>query len=206
MPISTYAELQAAISDWLNRDDLAAVVPSFIALAEADINRSLRDYRMEKRSEAQLEAQYSALPADWLETIRLALADGSHRLELASDGALAELRAARNDATGRPTHYAHTAGGLELYPTPDATYNAELVYFAKVPALSASATSNWLLAAAPDVYLYGALTQSAPYLKDDQRAAIWAGLYQNAINNLNSASERARYSGSGLRLRNRGMA
>lgn len=206
MPISTYAELKSAVADWLNRDDLVAVIPSFITLAEADINRQLRDWRMEKRSEATLEAQFSALPGDWIETIRLNLTDGSRRLELASDGALAEMRSARNDAAGRPTHYAHTAGSLELFPTPDASYAAELVYFAKVPTLSDTATSNWLLTTAPDVYLYGALVQSAPYLKDDQRTVIWSGLYQSAINNLNSATERARYSGSGLRLRNRGMA
>ena len=205
MPISTYAELKSAVADWLNREDLTAVIPSFITLAEADISRTLRDYRMEKRSTATLEAQYSALPADWVETIRIQLTDGTHRLELVSDGALADMRRSRSDATGRPTHYAHTAGGLELFPTPDASYEAELVYVAKVPALSDSATTNWLLSAAPDVYLYGALVQSAPYLKDDARATIWAGLYQSAITNLNAASERARYSGSGLRLRNRGM-
>lgn len=205
MAISTYAELRSAVADWLNRDDLAAVVPSFIALAEADINRSLRDYRMEKRSTAALDAQYSALPNDWVETIRLSLTGSTSRVELASDGALAEMRAMRGDIVGRPTHYAHTAGGLELFPTPDQTYDAELVYFAKVPALSDTVTTNWLLAAAPDVYLYGALVQSAPYLKDDARAAVWAGLYQNAITNLNSASERARHSGSGLRLRIRGL-
>jgi hypothetical protein len=206
MPISTYAELKTAIADWLNRDDLVAVIPSFVSLAEADINRSLRDYRMEKRSTATLEAQYSALPGDWVETIRLQLTSGSRRLELASDGALAEMRGMLNDQTGVPTHYAHTAGGLELFPTPSGSFTAELVYISKVPALSDTATTNWLLSAAPDVYLYGALVQSAPYLKDDQRAAVWAGLYQNAITNLNSASERARNSGSGLRLRIRGMS
>ena len=206
MAISTFAELKSAVADWLNRDDLTSVIPSFIALAEADISRTLRDYRMEKRSSATLDAQYSALPSDWLETIRIGLTGSTSRLELVSDGALADFRAGRSDTAGKPTHYAHTAGGLELFPTPDAAYAAELVYYAKVPALSDSASTNWLLTAAPDVYLYGALTQSAPYLKDDQRAAIWAGLYQNAITNLNSASERARYSGAGLRLRNRGLA
>jgi hypothetical protein len=205
MSIDTYAELQASIADWLNRQDLTAVIPSFISLAEADINRALRDYRMEKRSTAQVDAQYSALPSDWVETIRAQIVGDTSRLELVSDGALADMRAARNDAGGKPTHYAHTAGGLELFPTPDAEYTVEIVYFAKVPALSVTATTNWLLSAAPDVYLYGALTQSAPYLKDDQRAPIWAGLYQNAITNLNTASERARFSGSGLRLRIRGM-
>lgn len=205
MPISTYAELKSAVADWLNREDLEAVVPSFIALAEADLNRTLRDFRMEKRADAQLNDQFSALPSDWLETIRLALIGGSHRLELASDGALAEMRSQRGDAAGRPTHYAHTAGGLELFPTPDADYSAELVYFARVPSLSDAAPSNWLLAAAPDVYLYGALTQSAPYLKDDARLTVWASLYQNAVQGLNAASERARHSGAGLRLRIRGM-
>lgn len=206
MTLETYAELKSAIADWLNREDMTSVIPSFIALAEADMNRSLRDYRMEKRSNATLDAQYSALPADWLETIRLHLTDTTSRLELVSEGALADLRAQRGDATGKPTHYAHTAGGLELFPTPDGSYTAELVYVAKVPALSDSNTANWLLSAAPDAYLYGALVQSAPYLKDDQRATVWAGLYQSAINNLNSASELARFSGSGLRLRNRGLA
>jgi hypothetical protein len=205
MAIDTYANLQSTISDWLNRDDLAAVIPSFIALAEADISRTLRDYRMEKRSTALVDAQYSALPTDWLETIRVQVSGDTSRLELVSDGALADMRAARNDAGGKPTHYAHTAGGLELFPTPDAEYTIEVVYFAKVPALSVSATTNWLLSAAPDVYLYGALTQSAPYLKDDQRAPVWAGLYQNVITGLNTASERSRYSGTGLRLRIRGM-
>ena len=205
MAISTYSELQTAIGDWLNREDLTAVIPSFIALAEADMSRTLRDYRMEKRSEAQLDAQYSALPIDWLETVRLHLVNSTYRLELVSYGALADLRAARADAVGRPTHYAHIAGGLELYPTPDTTYEAELVYVAKVSALSDTETTNWLLSAAPDAYLYGALVQSAPYLKDDARSQIWAGLYQNAIQSLNMASERARNSGAGLRLRIRGM-
>lgn len=205
MSIDTYAELQSAIADWLNRQDLTAVIPSFISLAEADINRSLRDYRMERRSSATVNAQHSALPGDWIETIRVQITGDTSRLELVSDGALADLRAQRSDASGKPTHYAHTAGGLELFPTPDAEYTVEIVYFAKVPALSALVTTNWLLSAAPDVYLYGALTQSAPYLKDDARATVWAGLYQSAITGLNAASERSRHSGSGLRLRNRGM-
>ena len=205
MAISTYSELQGAVADWLNRDDLAAVVPQFITLTEADMNRKIRDWRMEKRSDASLEAQFSVLPSDWLETVRIGLTGSSSRLELVSDGALAEMRAMRRDGVGKPTHYAHTAGSLELFPTPDATYEAELVYVAKITSLSNTNTTNWLLGAAPDAYLYGALMQAAPYLKDDARIAIWGGLYAEAINNLNSSSERARYSGAGLRRRNKGM-
>lgn len=203
---TTYAELQAELLALLNEPEFEQTLPTFIALAEADFNRNLRDHRMTKRSTASLDAQYSALPSDWLETIRLHLTGGTQRLELVSAGALADLRYERGDASGCPTHYAVTAAGLELFPTPDAAYAAELVYYAKVPALSDTNTSNWLLASAPDLYLYGALTQCAPYLRDDPRAGLWSGLYQSALSNMNMASERARFGGSGLRLRNRGMA
>lgn len=205
MPISTYNELRAAVADWLNREDLAAVIPSFISLAEADINRTLRDLRMETRATLTLDQRYEALPADWLETIRLELSGQTHRVELVSNAAMSDMRRMRADLSGTPTSYCHTAGQLELYPTPDQAYAAELVYFGKVAALSDVAPTNWLLTAAPDAYLYGALVQSAPYLKDDQRAAVWAGLYQNAITSLNASSETARYSGSGLRLMRRGL-
>lgn len=203
--IANYDELKAAIADFLNREDLTAVIPTFIALAEADINRNIRDYRMEKRSTAPVDTQYSALPADWVETIRVTLPDTATRVELASNGSLADMRAQRGNQPGRPTYYAHTAGGLELFPTPDGEYTVELLYYGKIPALSALTPTNWLLTAAPDVYLYGALIQSAPYLKDDARAAVWAGMYQNAVTNENAASNRARWSGSGLRLRTKGV-
>lgn len=205
MALTTYAELKASVADWLNREDLAAAIPSFIALAEADMNRKLQDWRMEVRADASLDARYSALPTDWIETVRLNLISPSARLDLASDGALAEMRFQRGDVAGKPTHYSHTAGSLELFPTPDASYAAELIYIAKIVSLSDAQTTNWLLQAAPDVYLYGALMQAAPYLKDDARIAIWGGLYAEAVTGLNEASERARYSGANLRLRIRGM-
>lgn len=205
MPLDTYAELQSAVADFLDRQDLTAVIPTFISLAEADINRKLRDWRMETRTTLSASSQYTALPTNWLETIRLQVTGGTSEIQLASQGALAEMRAAINDQTGKPTHYAFTGGQLELFPTPDQAYDLDLVYVAKVPALSNAATSNWLLTTAPDVYLYGALMQSAPYLKDDARTAIWAGLYAEAIGGLNATSERARYSGANLRLRIRGM-
>lgn len=40
---------------------------------------------------------------------------------------------------------------------------------------------NWLLTAHPDVYLYGTLVESAPYLKDDARVAVWEQRYQDAV-------------------------
>ena len=44
MPLSNYTELTASIADTLNRDDLTAVIPDFIKLAEAQLNRDLRHW------------------------------------------------------------------------------------------------------------------------------------------------------------------
>lgn len=202
MTIATYDELKASVADFLNRDDLTAVIPSFIRLAESRIDRELRHWRMEKRSTAELDTQYSAIPADFLQPIRLQITDApTSEVAPISTAQMLQLRGDRNDRVGRPTNYALTAGGIELYPTPDLTYNASLVYYARVPALSASNTTNWLLTEAPDVYLYGALVHSAPYLKDDARIQIWEGLFSAGIANLNATSADAKYGGSGLVMR-----
>jgi hypothetical protein len=177
-------------------------VPTFIALAEADMQRKLRHWRMETRSTAQLDTQFSAIPADWVETIRFYLTTGeTSRLELISQAEMIDRKQADSNVTGRPYYYAMTGAQFELYPVPDGLYTGELLYFGKIPALSDSATTNWLLTNAPDAYLYGALIHSAPYLKDDARIQIWAALYQSAIDSLNDSSNDARHSGTGLRMK-----
>lgn len=202
MTLASYAELQATMADTLNRDDLTAVLPTFIRLAESRIDRDLRHWRQEKRSTAQLDTQYSAIPADYLRPIRLQILDGStNAVEPISTAQMLQLRGDNYDQTGRPTHYVLTAGGLELYPTPDVAYNSSLVYYARVPALSVTNTVNWLLTEAPDAYLYGALVHSAPYLKDDAKIAVWDGLYKAAMDNLNASSQEAKYGGSGLTMK-----
>lgn len=206
MSISTYSDLKTAVSDWLNRDDLAAVVPTFISLAEADISRRLKHWRMEMRSTAPFASRFTALPVDWNSTVSLSLnIDGRDQpIRLASVADIADQRSTSSVGSGRPELYAITGGQIELFPAPAISYSAELVYLASVPALTTAAPTNWLLTLSPDLYLYGALVQSAPYLKDDQRAPIWAGLYQSALDGLNASSDEQRYSGTGLRLKNRG--
>lgn len=199
MTIATFSELQASIADFLLRDDLTAAIPSFIRLAEASIDRDLRHWRQEKRSVAQLDAQYSVIPADYLRPIRLQITDApTGEVAPISNSQMLQLRGDRNDRVGRPTHYALTAGSLELYPTPDITYNASLVYYGRIAALSNTNTTNWLLTEAPDAYLYGALMHSAPYLKDDARVTVWGSLYAAAIQALNVTSDDAKFGGTGL--------
>ena len=202
MAISTYAELKTNIADFLNRDDLTSVSSTFVSLAEADLNRQIRHWRQEKRSTASIDTQYSAIPADMLEVIRFYITSGDTRpLELISQAEMLDRKFRNLNTSGQPAYYAVTAGELEVYPVPDGTYTSELYYFGKTDALSDSNTSNWILEHYPDAYLYGSLIHSAPYLKDDARIQVWAALYQNAIDAINQASEKAKFGGSGRRMK-----
>ena len=206
MAITTYAELKTSITDFLNRDDLDAATPTFISLAEADMQRKIRHWRQEKRSNANLNSRYSDVPSDFLEVIRFGVSGGNHStLEIVSQGDMLDLRMKSRDASGSPRYYALTAGEIELFPTPSAVTATELYYYSKIDGLSDSNTSNWLLENHPDAYLYGALVHSAPYLADDARVAVWASLYQNAISSINAESETVKFGGSGRRLKIRGL-
>ena len=202
MPITTYAELKTNIADFLNRDDLTSVSSTFVSLAEADLNRQIRHWRQEKRSTASIDTQYSAIPADMLEVIRFYITSGDTRpLELISQAEMLDRKFRNLNTSGQPAYYAVTAGELEVYPVPDGTYTSELYYFGKTDALSDGNTSNWILEHYPDAYLYGSLIHSAPYLKDDARIQVWAALYQSAIDSINQASEKAKFGGSGRRMK-----
>ena len=202
MAITTYDELKTAIADTLNRDDLASSVPNFISLAEANMQRKIRHWRQEKRANAVIDSQYSAVPADFLEIIRFYITSGDTKpLELISQGELLERKRRNLKTSGSPSFYALTAGELEVYPVLDGAYDAELYYYSRVPALTSVDTTNWLLDYFPDVYLYGSLVHSAPYLKDDERIRVWAALFQEAIDAINASSEKAKFGGSSRRIK-----
>ena len=69
MALTTYTELKASLADWLNRSDLTTVIPDFIRLAEAQMERQLRTRQMIVRATASFAAaaEYGTVPDDFLE-------------------------------------------------------------------------------------------------------------------------------------------
>ena len=193
MAITTYTELKTSVGNWLNRDDLTAVIPDFIALAEAQMDRALRHWRMEKRVETTLDEQYENLPTDFLEMLELSLTDGTY-LTLISTADM-QRRKQASQAGGNPRFYRITSNQIEFYPAPASGSALSMQYYAKTEALSDSVASNWILENAPDAYLYGALLQAAPYLGDDARAQVWTSLFTASLEALRQESGTAKNSG-----------
>ena len=203
MTITNFGTLKTAIADTLNRDDLTSVIPSFVRLAEAQLNRKIRSHRQITRASLTINTQFEALPADWLETIRITMdANPIRVLTQMSMDDLTRYRTATDNSTDAPVYFAHNGTDIELFPTPSTSFTSEITYYAKITSLSADGDTNWLLTNHPDLYLYGALVHTAPYLREDPRIAVWAGLLAQGMTEIEDESNAARF-GSPLRMRMR---
>lgn len=192
MSITTYAELQTAVANWLHRDDLTAIIPDFIALAESRINCDLQ--ANVKETDATLVTvigqDYSALPTDFVSPIALNV--------LYSVGSVQEdvpqfLPQFLNVSTAQSAPYQWAiSGDVISYGQPlDQAYTIIFRYLGKF-ALSATATTNWLLTNHPDVYLWGSLLEAAIYAQDNDNMSLYGGKFENSLKFVKRKENRSR--------------
>ena len=216
MAIATYAELVSEVTVWLfSRPDIADRVPSFIRMFEAKMNRTLFVRQMEERAGTVIdlgstEPEFVTLPGlfQTMRRVRLTSVTGKPRLKFATAAQMDDFRNARDNLSGQPIWFSISGDEMELCPTPDRAYAVEMVYRKNIPPLSATSgyTTNWLLDFAPDMYLYGALMEAAPYLHEDERIATWASGLAAGVDQLNKLSEQALYNAGPLVMRRKGSA
>lgn len=190
MPFGNYAELQASVKRWLKRKDLDADIRDFIALAEARMSHDVSDLPPMQRSATVATApsiRTIALPADWMWP-RYVKTEGGCDVDVVVPQAIDGSQR----LGGAPRRIAFAGDVALLDPVPDVAYSLLLAYVARVPALSDAAPTNWLLAQAPQMYLYAALLEAMPFLEHDARAATWASAYRVALDGLREQ----RWSGS----------
>lgn len=196
-----YSELVSGIGDFLDRRDLQAVIPTFIKLCEASLFRDLRLLEMERRSRATVSSQFSALPDDFLEMRNIELPNSLIKsLQYLTPEQMDSCRT-MNPFGNQPGYYTITANRLEIIPAPSEPIEIEIIYYARPEPLGVNNATNIVLRKAPDAYLYGSLIHAAPYLKDDERLAVWDSLHSKAIDQLIEADQRAKYRGSTLGIR-----
>ena len=190
MAITTYAELQTAVGNWLGRSDLSSRVSEFIALAEPKIRRNLRD-RVARATGTLTAGDDTLSPAAaFKQIVSLALDEASYMYPL-RPVAPNQLALLKTSGSGRPTAYAVVDGVIHFDLVPADDYAYALVYVASVDALSASNTTNNVLSNSPDIYLYGTLLEAAPYLEHDARIAVWSQAFEKAVTEENAYRERA---------------
>lgn len=200
MSLDTYEGLKAELADWMNRADLTAVIPTFIRLLEAQVERSLRTRDMIVRSRAQVDAEFITLPQDFLQIEHaIVYAAKPVVLEWVPMNTIDALQA--ESEPGPIKNYTIIGDELEFSPFPVGTTDIEVVYYRKIEKLSTTTATNWLLSKHPDVYLYGSLMQAAPYLKNDERVGLWSSALTTILEDIRLADERATKGGTPLKMR-----
>lgn len=203
MTIATYADLTAAVRDWLGRtnDSVAltdARVADAVRLAEVDIYERLRVREMETSGDLTINAQTVAIPTGMI---------GVRRLYITSDPLLElEYMAPPQfwgsfgaNITGQPWAYTMEGDNFVFGPSPSATYTGKLLYWKRLAALSSAVNS--LFSNQPDLWLYGALSHAAVFTRDMEDAALWKGKFAEAMARAEMSNEKSRFGGAPLVMR-----
>ncbi len=203
MAISNYSELQIAVANWLDRDDLEDRIPEFISLAEARLNRVLRLRSMESKQTASTvggQRNYN-LPASYIQMRNFQL-NTSPITTLSYVTPEIYDRLWGGSTGGIPKFYTIVADEISLGPIPGSVITMEMLFYRRFDNLSASTTTNWLLTYAPDIYLYASMLEAEPFIMNDERVPLWATALERAITDMQEQDNKDRHSGSALRVMN----
>jgi len=203
MAISNYSELQTAVANWLDRDDLTARIPEFIALAEARFNRVLRLRSMEAKYTANTVASQRnlALPTGYIQ-MRNFQVNTNPLTTLSYVTPEIYDRLWGGSTSGTPKFYTILANEVSFGPIPASVQEVEMLFYKKFDNLSVSTTTNWLITNAPDIYLYGSMLEAEPFIMNDERVQLWATALERGVNDLQEQDNKDRHSGSALRVMN----
>jgi len=194
-PVTDLSTLRTAVSTWLARADLTAVVDYFIFFAEKELNRTKRIFAQETVQYVDTVAGSKWVPYPsgykgfrWLR--RNIGTEGGRLTFMTADGIHAQSKYLQ---AGTPEVYCLHGDRIQLGPIPEGVIQLEAGVYEDIPYLSNTNTSNWWLANAPDALMYGALLHAEPYLKNDQRVGVWRDLYTRATETIDEADEHYRY-------------
>lgn len=222
MTIASFNDLSAAVANWMGRAgvaDFTANVPDFIMLAEARINYGSDDSEFPSPALRTRQMEILAttltilastntvlLPADFLEMRRIYLsaAPQAQKLTYLTPNQLDTVAPAQSRAplTTIPYEFYTLQGNALVVPAPLATAQTIVMgYYQKLPALSQSTTTNWLLQASPGIYLAGAQLEGAIFVRDAGDAELMARVFSAHLRAFQKQDLKGRYSGDALQMK-----
>ena len=191
MALSTYTELQAAIADWLNRQDLSAQIPDFIRLTESRLNRefSIRTIKSDVTLTATAGSRSIALPTGFREALNLWILRSGARNEIKRYINPDLLTVDPNNAA-EPNYWAVDGSNIVFERPCDQAYTFILRVEGGVT-LSTATPTNLILTNYPDLYLFGACAEAGPYLRDAELSATFEAKFQAALTDARAKESRS---------------
>ena len=183
----TYDSLTSTVLQYLERSDAAVVnaIPTFITMCEFEIAQNIKTLgQMEVvDSNMSIGNPVIAKPARWRKTTSMTLSvSGQKQPMLVRKLEYLNTYAQDVTATGVPLYYAdYDYDHWFVAPTPNQAYAFEALCYTRLEPLSSSHQTNWLTQNAPNAMLFGTLKQTAPFLKNDARLALWKQMFDEAL-------------------------
>lgn len=193
-----YSELISLIASYLDREDLDTEIKGFIASVESKLNRSFRLGRMTQRAYTVGNGvkEWFAFPDDYLSCRTIEV--NNVPLEY-----LTPEQMSRRVGISINQAYYYTIQAQQFRVIPIVGEDVELIitYYQKVPALSDTNITNWVLNEYFDLYYYGALAEAMLYIKNYEIYELWNQKFQSAADQMDSADRQDRWSGSPASVR-----
>lgn len=171
-----YSDLQTQVASYLHRTDLTTQIQTFIALAESYLFRELSVKELQISADGMTTGGYGTLPSDFGSVSRVTITYGGNVRTLD----YVSVPVVSTSTGGGPSYYTLEKDQLRIFGASDGqTYT--LYYIPALVPLSDSASTNWLLDNAFDLYLDASCKYGAKHIRDYAEvdrldASIAAGL------------------------------
>lgn len=205
-----YSEVKSLALGYADRSDTATSdrVDDFLKIVEARVNKKLKTQGMESRSSTPCVADQLLydLPADFTGFREVLVTSGTAKKTgtLVTPERMAALQNTPEASTipdSDSFSYLIIADQLQIYPSQADTSTLDLVYYKRVPALTSSATENWLSTDNPDCYVFGLVVEISVFVKDAPAAAAWDTRFENSMLDIKTDDAKNRWSGTPMQVR-----
>ncbi|RPJ53186.1 MAG: hypothetical protein EHM23_31450 [Acidobacteria bacterium] len=183
----------AYVRNWIGADEYSdAQIGNFLDLAHVRLNTDLMSYPMEKLFHHTILEPDHEQPIDLTAVIpdfgkiRLVSVQGVGPLDVAAlnEYVTKEQNYVLSDYI--PEMYNIDANKLYIWPWPGTDAVVDIHYYEKVPVLSETVNSNTFTLHHPDLLLYAASLEAAPYMVEDERIAVWENKYTMGVMTANA--------------------
>lgn len=207
MQFANYSDFRTTALKLIDGDDVStsfsiATLDLLAGLGESRVYRDLRASTMVTPLSAAVTANAATLPADLIE-LKEVYFSGERPLDIIPLDRLRAIEAADVQSGGTACFAAQDGDTLRFWPTASGTALGS--YYARPTAMKDETiwADQTTLARYPELFLFAALIESAPFIGEDSRIQIWEGKYGQALSAAQHDEKMRVYGGGPLRMRTR---